>query len=612
MIPITRFCSRRSHPATRTRRLFAWTLLSVLALAPLVAGCGHPDTILEPKPPVTRTSSTKVDDWQYDERSGARDGALVSQSPRAGGGAGAIAPLMAPMAVKATPQVMAESVMVGFSAGGAKDVANFRENLRNGYLPLPTDIPYEGLFYDYYFDTGATTPCTKLFCPSYVAATSRDPFSGRPDLYLSVGLNSGLDAARFSRKRLNLVIVLDISGSMSSPFDRYYYDRFGNRQEADAAERGRTKIEVATASIVSLISHLGDADRLAVVLFNDEAYLAKPMRAMSEIDQERLASHILAIRANGSTNMEAGIKLGTDLLQPYAGADRERYENRIIFLTDAMPNTGEIGTGGLVGMTGGNAARAIFTTFIGIGVDFNTELVSDITKIRGANYYSVHSAADFKKRLDEEFDFMVTPLVFDLALTLETTGYEIVKVYGSPDANEATGEIMKVRTLFPSKVEDGRTRGGVILLKLRRVSGNARLALRASWEDRSGRHDSQASEIEVEATANNHYPNAGVRKAILLSRYADVLLNWIIDTGRSRTDGKPILASITAERGIPCPDFRLGRWERQSIRLTVSAEYRDILSRFRTHFREEASALGDSSLDRELQVLNGLVKAGTD
>jgi Ca-activated chloride channel family protein len=611
MISTTRFLSRRSHPATRTRGLFAWALLPVLALVPLLAGCAHPETILKPTNPETHTSGPKVDDWQYDERSVARDGVSNIAQSRAAGGA--IAPLLAPMAAKAAPQqIVAESVMVGFSAGGAKDIANFRENLRNGYLPLPTDIPYEGLFYDYYFDTGATAPCTKLFCPSYVAATSRDPFSGRPDLYLSVGLNSGLDAARFSRKRLNLVVVLDISGSMSSPFDRYYYDRFGNRQEADAAERGRTKIEVATASIVSLISHLGEGDRLGIVLFNGEAYLAKPMRAMAEIDRERLASHILAIRANGSTNMEAGIRLGTDLLQPFAGADREQYENRIVFLTDAMPNTGEIGTGGLVGMTGGNAARSIFTTFIGIGVDFNTELVADITKIRGANYYAVHSAADFKKRLDEEFDFMVTPLVFDLALTLETTGYEIVKVYGSPDANESTGEIMKVRTLFPSKVEDGRTRGGVILLKLRRVSGNARLALRASWEDRSGRRDGRTSEIDIPSVGTSRYPNTGIRKAILLSRYADVLLNWIVDAGRSRTDGQPIVASITAERGIPCPDFRLGRWERRSIPLKVSAEYRDILSRFRAHFREEASALNDSSLSRELDVLDALVKKDRD
>ena len=32
---------------------------------------------------------------------------------------------------------------MGFSVGGAKDIANFRENIKQGYLPLPTDITYE-------------------------------------------------------------------------------------------------------------------------------------------------------------------------------------------------------------------------------------------------------------------------------------------------------------------------------------------------------------------------------------------------------------------------------------------------------------------------------------
>ena len=51
--------------------------------------------------------------------------------------------------------------------GGAKDINNFRENIKQDYLPLPTDVTYEGLFYDYYFDTGAAQECKKLFCPSY-------------------------------------------------------------------------------------------------------------------------------------------------------------------------------------------------------------------------------------------------------------------------------------------------------------------------------------------------------------------------------------------------------------------------------------------------------------
>ena len=106
----------------------------------------------------------------------------------------------------------AASPSIGFSAGGAKDVNSFRENIMQDYLPLPSDVTYEGLFYDYYFDTGAAKDCKKLFCPSYSYAVSKDPFSLQPQYYLSVGLNSGI--TDFQRKKLNLVVVLDYSGSM--------------------------------------------------------------------------------------------------------------------------------------------------------------------------------------------------------------------------------------------------------------------------------------------------------------------------------------------------------------------------------------------------------------
>lgn len=91
-----------------------------------------------------------------------------------------------------------------------------------------------------------------------------------------------------------------------------------------------------------------------------------------------------------------------------------------------------------------------------------------ITKVKGANYYAVHDEKAFKQRMDEEFELMVTPLVFDLQLAFASGSFAIDKVYGSPEANQATGVLMFVSTLFPSKVENGETRGGVVLLKLAR------------------------------------------------------------------------------------------------------------------------------------------------
>jgi Ca-activated chloride channel family protein len=43
--------------------------------------------------------------------------------------------------------------MVGLAAGGAQDAANFRENIAGGYLPQPTDVTFEGVVKDYFFDT---------------------------------------------------------------------------------------------------------------------------------------------------------------------------------------------------------------------------------------------------------------------------------------------------------------------------------------------------------------------------------------------------------------------------------------------------------------------------
>ena len=550
-----------------------------------------------PTGPANAGQRAKVDDWQYQ----------ADETIDAMGQVLRLTAASTNRAAAAPAQMMAAESALGFSAGGAKDVANFRENLRAGYLPIPTDIAYEGLFYDYSFDTGAGRPCRKLFCPSYVAAISPDPFSASPDLYLAVGLNSGLDAATFHRKRLNLVLVLDISGSMSSPFDRYYYDRFGNRVETTKEEEsGQPKIRVATEAMIGLISHLSDGDRLGIVLFSDSAFLAKPMRSVADLDREKLAAHLRQLRATNGTNLEAGMNQAIRLLQPCDGADREQYENRVVFLTDAQPNTGETRESGLVGLARAGADRQDFTTFIGIGVDFNTALVAEITRIRGANYYAVHSASDFRKRLDGEFEFMVTPLVFDLSLVVETDGYDILKVYGSPEANEATGEIMHVRTLFPSTVERGETRGGVILLKLRRRAPNGQLQLRASWEDRSGQRDRETSSVAIPA-ARGIYPTTGIRKAILLSRYADVLIDWLTDQRRQPKAATGIVPIISERNGILCPGPHLGEWERQSMRLAVSAEYRPILAAFRDHFRKEAMAIGDCTLGQELDLLDYLV-----
>ena len=70
---------------------------------------------------------------------------------------------------------MSNDKTIGLLVGDAKDINNFRQNIKNGYLPQKSDVTIEGIFYDY-FDTSENedsngnaniTPCSYLFCPSY-------------------------------------------------------------------------------------------------------------------------------------------------------------------------------------------------------------------------------------------------------------------------------------------------------------------------------------------------------------------------------------------------------------------------------------------------------------
>ncbi len=549
-----------------------------------------------------RSNSVKIRVWEAESM---EEGAPMAGSgilSKALGGGPSISYSTAPAAAAAGPSI-------GLSAGGAKDISSFRENINNSYLPLPSDLTYEGLFYDYYFETGAAQECKKLFCPSYSYALSRDPFSGERQYFLSLGLNSGIKD--FERKKLNLVVVLDYSGSMGSPFDQYYYDRFGNMVEVDPSgqESSKTKMEIADESVVALLDHLHPDDRFGMVIFSDEAFLLDPLTDMADKKPDRLKSSILGIRETYGTNMEAGMEAGTtqfDRLLPQGGSD---YENRIIFLTDAMPNLGETGDLPLYRMLEENARKGIYTTFIGIGVDFNSELVEGITKIRGANYYSVHSAQEFRQRMDDEFDFMVTPLVFDLRLNLDAPGYEIEKVYGSPEADLATGDLMKVNTLFPSQAEEGAVRGGTILVKLNKLTDQGKIRLSASYEDRDRKSDSDEAEVILEESDSDFYQNNGVRKAVLLSRYADLLKNWMIDERTAAGKGGRIVPSVTLTGGIVIP-VELGEWERQSLPLTVSDPYPQLFGRFRDYFQVEAQEIGDETLGQEEAILRKLEGTG--
>jgi len=342
--------------------------------------------------------------------------------------------------------------------------------------------------------------------------------------------------------------------------------------------------------------------------------------------------------------MGAGFSLAAALLGPVAAAsDSSNAESRIVFLTDDMPNSGATSGTAMLNMVRSEAERGIYTSLLGIGLDFDPDVVEAMSKAKGAWYGSVKTAQEFRRRLDEEFDYMVTPLVFNLRLHVASESWAIDRVFGSPEAELASGQLMRVNTLFPSPKDcDGQTKGGVVLLRLlRKRSSCSELAdgaitLRVTYEDRCGVPDFCEQRVvpppalphECLAADHGYFEHSGVRKAVLLARYASVLHQWLVDERQALAvagfgfETAEMLASETSFCGAETESSgifpalamaavrgqTLSEWEQRSLALKVSRQYREVFAKLQEHIVQEALAIGDESLQQEVTLLQQLLK----
>jgi Ca-activated chloride channel family protein len=208
--------------------------------------------------------------------------------------------------------------------------------------------------------------------------------------------------------------------------------------------------------------------------------------------------------------------------------------------------------------------------------------------------------------MDEEFDYMVTPLVFDLKLQLLNSKNKIEAVYGSPDANRATGEIMYVNTLFPSPTKDGKTKGGVILLKVKEPKD---MKLEVSYKDRSGKSYKSSQKVTFKNSEDK-----SIQKAMLLTDFVTLMQNYLLDARASchdkisRSDDITILKQKCMIYPPDQPNYRfIESWERKSCPLKVSSGYKKLFFIFSREFKNKISDFEDDSFDKEIKALDTIL-----
>lgn len=321
---------------------------------------------------------------------------------------------------------------LGATVGGAQDIGYARRIIESGGIPDSSFIVAEGLFSEHDIPT-PTGDCHDSLCLALGYGYTPMIDNGQEALLVHLGMTSTLSPQDFHRQHLQLAVVVDRSSSMAD----------GSMESVKKALR-------------SLATKLNQEDEVILVQFNDKAELMMGATRMGNPSQ--FLQNVDRLEADGTTNIEAGTSLGYEQLAKLPA--RTGASKRLMLLTDARPNVGATDAGSFEAITKKYADQGIGLSAFGVGVDFGQELIYHISQLRGGNFFYLGTQERIATVFDTEFDYLVTPIAYDLKITVKTPqSARLQQVYGLPTWQPGDVDaVLNIPTVFLSS-----NRGAIIL-----------------------------------------------------------------------------------------------------------------------------------------------------
>ena len=163
---------------------------------------------------------------------------------------------------------------------------------------------------------------------------------------------------------LNISLVLDRSGSMQG-----------------------AKLERARQAACLAIDRLGDNDTFSLVTYDDSVNVLIPPQRVR--DRDALKSLVRQIECGGSTALYAGVQRGAEQVRKFLDAENV---TRVILLSDGIANVGPSKTEDLSRLGKTLRKEGISVTTVGLGDDYNEDLMTALAEASHANYYYVRDA----------------------------------------------------------------------------------------------------------------------------------------------------------------------------------------------------------------------------
>jgi Ca-activated chloride channel family protein len=229
--------------------------------------------------------------------------------------------------------------------------------------------------------------------PKVEFLTRHDKFEAGRDQIVDVLIRitpPDLDHENSGRSQLNLSLVLDRSGSM-----------------------GGDKMIRAREAAMFCVDQMLRTDLLSVVTFDEHIDVLFPSQPVT--NKQFMKELISRVEARGSTALhEAWVRGGLTISEQLL----ERGINRVLLITDGQANVGITNADEIVSQAVQLFKRGVSTSTIGIGADFNEDLLMPMAQAGGGNAWHVVEPDDMQTIFRVELEGLVAQFAHRVSLSL--------------------------------------------------------------------------------------------------------------------------------------------------------------------------------------------------
>jgi Ca-activated chloride channel family protein len=266
--------------------------------------------------------------------------------------------------------------------------SNVRRFLTQGQLPPADAVRIEEL--------------VNYFSYDYAEPDGRDPFTIAADAAPAPWnprhqlVRIGIQGKRYQMtgaRSSNLVFLIDVSGSMMS----------------------EDKLPLVKRALHTLVDHLGERDRVSIVVYAGHAGLILPPTPGS--DRETILSAIDHLEAGGSTAGGAGIRLAYDVARR---SFMPEGNNRVILATDGDFNVGVSSTAELTRLVEDRRKEGTYLTVLGFGTgNYKDGRMEALADKGNGNYAYIDNILEARKVFGTELTGTLFTIAKDVKIQVE-------------------------------------------------------------------------------------------------------------------------------------------------------------------------------------------------